>query len=140
MLSLNFISIEMWLKRDEYYVSKSRNWFDLTEHVCFRNFVEELNSLDILKNKDKLYFCTCDDENEKFRLSFRIGDNAVLTAYYPFNLDADPDLNAGPDPRIRLVKKMDPNPGHAHFLKIYWLFRDEKILKNFSLFCLFLLT
>ena len=57
----------MWLKREEYYVSKSRNWLDLTEHVCFRNFVEELNSLDILKNKDKLYFCTCDDENEKFR-------------------------------------------------------------------------
>ncbi|XP_023322716.1 uncharacterized protein LOC111697072 isoform X2 [Eurytemora carolleeae] len=36
-----------------------------------RNFVEELNSLDILKNKDKLYFCTCDDENEKFREEFQ---------------------------------------------------------------------
>ena len=66
MLSLN-TSVEMWLKREEYDVPKSQIWFDLTEHVCFRNFVEELNSLDILKKKDKLYFCTCDDENEKFR-------------------------------------------------------------------------
>jgi len=36
-----------------------------------KNFVKELDGLDVLKNKDKLHFCSCDDENEKFREEFQ---------------------------------------------------------------------
>jgi len=36
-----------------------------------KNFVKELGSLEFLENKEKLNFCVCDDENEKFREEFQ---------------------------------------------------------------------